>query len=99
MRVDTLARMHNDANVRTTIDIPEELYRVLKARAALRGITLRELIQGLLEQGLNQPTSPTARREAPPVLVPARGVPIRALSAEELRRLDDSDDERNARSS
>jgi len=32
-------------------ELPEELYRTLKARAALGGITLRELVQRLIEAG------------------------------------------------
>ncbi|MBI3926759.1 MAG: ribbon-helix-helix protein, CopG family [Armatimonadetes bacterium] len=31
--------------MRTTIDLPDDLYRTLKARAALNRVTLRELIR------------------------------------------------------
>ena len=40
--------------MRTTIDLPDELYRTLKTRAAISGVTLRELIRGLIVQGLSE---------------------------------------------
>ena len=88
--------------MRTTIDLPDDLYRALKVRAALTGVTLRQLAGQLLEQGLRQPgggQEPAPRhREPPPVILPARGVPIPALPRAELRRLDEEEDEaRHAR--
>lgn len=69
--------------MRTTIDLPDELYVALKARAAVTGTTLRELVRRFVEQGLRQPsTSPRAaatRREPPPVVVPRTGKPIPAV--------------------
>jgi hypothetical protein len=83
--------------MRTTIDLPDDLYRALKARAALRGMTVRDLVRGLIEQSLRQPSAGTpprrGRPEPPPVIIPARGVPIAALSRSELRRLEEEDDE------
>jgi hypothetical protein len=88
--------------MRTTIDLPEDLYRSLKARAALSGLSLRELIRRLIEQGLRSPGSGQGargeRREPPPVIIPARGVPIPALSQAERLRLEEAEDEaRHAR--
>ena len=83
--------------MRTTLELPDDLYRALKARAALRGVTVRELVRGLIEQSLLNPSAesdaPRGRREPPPVIIPARGVPIAALSRSELQRLDDEEDE------
>ena len=83
--------------MRTTIDLPDELYRALKVRAALNAVTLRELASQLLEQGLRQPgqgvSSPRGRREPPPTIAPLVGVPIPALTRAELRHLDDEEDE------
>lgn len=89
--------------MRTTIDLPDDLYRALKARAALSGVTLRELVRRLIDQGLRQPAggqpAGRSRREPPPVIVPPRGVPIPAVSRAELARLEEQDDEaRHARS-
>ena len=79
--------------MRTTIDIPDTLYRSLKTQAAASGTTLRELIQRLIEQGLRQPPQLSGRRDPPPVILPATGFPIRALSGAELRRLEEEEDE------
>jgi hypothetical protein len=83
--------------VRTTIELPDELFRTLKARAALSGITFRELILRLIEQGLQnpaaQPPSRPTRRAPPPVAIPPIGVPIQALPRQELRRWEEADDE------
>jgi len=68
--------------VRTTIDLPEDLYRALKARAALTGVTLRELVRRLIEQGLGRPVGekrPADHRDPPPVIIPPRGKPIPAV--------------------
>ena len=88
--------------MRTTIDLPDELYRTLKTRAAIRGVTMRQLVQGLIEQALAHP-EPVANsaetRERPPVAIPTTGVPI-TLTAEDIHRLEQEDDlARHARSS
>jgi len=80
--------------MRTTIDLPDELYRALKARAALNGVTVRDLVRRYVEQGLQQPSAPQpGRRQPPPVIIPPRGVPIPALARAELRRLEEEEDE------
>lgn len=89
--------------MRTTIDLPDELFRELKVRAARSGLTLRELVRRYIELGLRQPGIPPAsavtRRTLPPVLVPPRGTTIPAPSRAELRQLEEEEDEaRHARS-
>jgi len=42
--------------VRTTIEIPDELLRQAKARAALRGMKLKELVAEALEAALYYPS-------------------------------------------
>ena len=83
--------------MRTTIDLPDELYRTLKARAALNGIALRKLVQHLIVQGLHSttlsPPADTGRREPPPLVIPKRGVAIPAVSRKRLRRLEEAEDE------
>jgi hypothetical protein len=87
--------------MRTTIDLPDELYRVLKARAGLSGVTLRQLVRRLIEQGLHSPADEAAlarRQGPPPVIIRPRGVPIPAASRAELTRLEEEEDEaKNAR--
>ncbi len=41
------------SNMRTTVDIPDAIYRRLKARAALRGCSVRKLILRGVEAELN----------------------------------------------
>lgn len=85
------------ANMRTSIDIPDDLYRNLKARAATKGITLRTLILRLVEIGLRHQDSRRApvsgRSEPPPVIIPPRGETIPALTRAQLRRLEEEEDE------
>ncbi|MEN9984184.1 MAG: hypothetical protein RI918_2153 [Pseudomonadota bacterium] len=38
--------------MRTTLELPDPLFKHLKARAALEGSTLRDLIIGLIERGM-----------------------------------------------
>jgi len=81
--------------MRTTIDLPDDLYRALKARAGLNGVKLRQLIQRLIEQGLRSTSGGTAARkhDPPPIIIPPRGVPIPAVSRAELARIEEEEDE------
>ena len=38
--------------MRTTIDLPDSLYRMLKARSALEGLPMKDLVRRLVERGL-----------------------------------------------
>ena len=44
--------------MRTTLDLPDDLMRNLKARAALEGRSLRDLVLTLVERGLQAPAAP-----------------------------------------
>jgi len=87
--------------MRTTIELPDDLYRALKARAGLTGVTLGHLVQRLIEQGLRSSTgaaAPAGRRSPPPMIVPPRGALIPAISRAELTRMEEEEDEaKNAR--
>ena len=93
--VDANAQTHQSAYMRTTIDLPDELYRTLKTRAAISGVTMRDLIRSLLEQGLNRTEGRTAagatRDEPLPVAIPARGIPI-TLTPDDIHRLEEEED-------
>ena len=67
--------------MRTSIDIPDDLFRHLKTRAALEGTTLRELVLGLIARGLSSPAVPAAAPVALPSI--SLGAPM-ALGAAEL---------------
>ena len=83
--------------MRTTVDIPDELYRALKARAALTGVPVREMVTQLIDLGLRSvPTNASRRdrrRTPPPVAIQPRGVPIAALSNQDMARLEEIEDE------
>ena len=87
--------------MRTTIELPDDLYRALKARAGLSGVTLRQLVQRLIEQGLrssSRSAKDATQHDPPPVIIPPRGVPIPAVSPSELRRMEEEvDEEKHAR--
>ena len=54
--------------MRTTLDLPDPLFRTLKARAAMDGTTLKELVLRFVQRGLNEadaPSSPATRERAP----------------------------------
>ncbi len=47
--------MHKYAFMRTTLELPDPLFKHLKARAALEGSSLRDLVVRLVERGLQAP--------------------------------------------
>jgi len=59
--------------MKTTIDIPEPLYRQVKVRAAQHGITLRELLLTAIERGLN---SPERKNREPHFEIDELGIPV-----------------------
>jgi hypothetical protein len=62
--------------MRTTLDLPDDTFRKLKAEAAMRGFKLKELVTQLIENGLSsgltQLVSPRSRSPLS-VARPARG--------------------------
>jgi len=48
--------------MRTTIDMPDALYRKTKAVAALRGLKMKDVIIKAVEQEVNQPPAKTAQK-------------------------------------
>ena len=79
--------------MRTTLDLPDDLFRQVKAEAALEGATLKEMLTRFVEYGLRQPTLLTgrpARRSRLPVIV-KRGKGI-ILTPELQAKLEEEDD-------
>ena len=67
--------------MRTSLDFPDPLFRHLKARAALEGTSLRDLVLALIERGLLAP--PPSSEVAAPVLPSVRlGAPMALPAAE-----------------
>ena len=84
--------------MRTTIDLPDGLFRQAKAHAALQGVSLKDLITRYVEEGLAQsdgpgPHTPSLRRLPPPIAIPSREKSIPAISPAALRALEEADDE------
>lgn len=79
--------------MRTTVDLPDDLYRAIKARAALAGLKVRELMTQYLAEGLrdaevgDRPEQPTDF----PVVIPPLGRRIPSPSAEETEELLDKE--------
>lgn len=46
--------------MRTTLDLPDELFRQAKAKAALEGTSLKELVTGFIAAGLRQASHPAS---------------------------------------
>jgi hypothetical protein len=87
--------------MRTTLDLPDELFRQLKARAALRGATIKELLTRFVESGLRQVDSPVAgaRRRSPLPVIKRGRAAIPSVTARVQARLDESEDRAKLRRS
>lgn len=68
--------------MKTTLDIPDDLFRAAKATAALQGTTLRQLVTDMLRQSLKSVTR--KRRGAEPPWMKDFGA-LSGLSAETRR--------------
>ena len=53
--------------MRTTLDLPDETFRKLKAEAALRGYKLKELVAQFIERGLSEGSQPLNAQSPRPV--------------------------------
>ncbi len=54
--------------MRTTLDLPDDLLRQLKAKAALEGTSLKTLMRSVVERGLRAPAGPEPERARPSTL-------------------------------
>jgi plasmid stability protein len=77
--------------MRTTLDLPDDLFRKVKARAAVQGVKMKDLVAEYLQQGLETPVVPPTRsaghRRPVPIVRPATGVPLPALSNAEIEEI------------
>jgi hypothetical protein len=81
--------------MRTTIDLPDDLYRRVKARAAMEGLKLKDLIAEYVVQGLDpKPAPPPVKRHHSqlPVMPHPRGTTQRAFTNAELQEMFDAED-------
>jgi hypothetical protein len=77
------------------LDLPDDLFRQVKAKAALEGASLKDMLRRYIESGLRQqprPAGEAARRSTLPV-VPRRGKGvIPNLTPEFQARLEEEED-------
>jgi hypothetical protein len=62
------------AAMKTTVEMPEELYRRAKAEAALRGRRLKDLVEEGLHRVLEQPSGVSRRPKLSQLVKKARGI-------------------------
>jgi hypothetical protein len=77
-------------SMRTTIDLPDDLFRQAKARAAINGLRLKDLITRFVEQGLRQEALPSTaphRRSELPVARGATGRTLPDLTSAEIHHI------------
>lgn len=78
--------------MRTTVDLPDTLFRRIKAASAMRGMTLKAFIQAALlrELGRQAPTGPSRRVQLP--LVPSSSPGSLELSNDRVAELLEEDE-------
>jgi hypothetical protein len=82
--------------MRTTIDLPDDLLRQAKAKAALEGKKLKELIAEYVAQGLSSDNSAyqKSHRSKLPVARRTTGQKLPQLNNQDIQRLLDDEDVR-----
>ncbi len=82
--------------MRTTIDLPDQLLRQAKSRAARLGMSLKDLITLFIERGLRQgeeqPPVVRQRRPGLPEVIVARGRQMPLLSNPKTQAILDAED-------
>ncbi len=81
--------------MRTTLDLPDPLFRELKVTAAQRGVALKELIATYIEAGLKDDTKVPVRsrtRSPLPIARKANGSVTPSLTNAEIQKIFDQED-------
>jgi hypothetical protein len=68
--------------MRTTVELPDQLLKRAKSRAALSGVSLKEFFIEAIEQRLAPPSQKT--RRPPPAVGSPKGHRIRVLTPEQI---------------
>ncbi len=75
--------------MRTTLELPDDLFQRLKFRASATRQPLRQVVTEAIERGLGAATSARPGGRPPlPVIVPPTGATIPALTNEELHEIE-----------
>ncbi|MEO8615985.1 MAG: hypothetical protein ABI600_12655 [Luteolibacter sp.] len=85
--------------MRTTLDLPDPLFREVKTRAVQQGVTLKDLLARYIQAGMNAPAAIEPARATPqayPIPIAIRrkeGAPLTpALTNAELNAILDAED-------
>jgi hypothetical protein len=81
--------------MRTTLDLPDELFRQVKAKAALDGTKLKDLLTRYVESGLRQSAPPprqSLKRSNLPIIKAQGGRAIPNLTSELQANLEEEED-------
>lgn len=75
--------------MRTTLDLPDPLFRDLKIQAAREGVPLKELLQRFVERGLYERPAPLPKpvRSPLPEPLPSRGGPPVSFTNAEIEEM------------
>lgn len=82
--------------MRTTVELPDGLFRQAKTLAIQKGLTLKEFFTAAVERAVVEPP-PESRRMLRPPIGGLGGIPIPARSNEELEALLEAEDLENCR--
>jgi hypothetical protein len=89
--IDNVMQPHHDAAMRTTLDLPEDLHRIVTALALHTRSSLSHTAAHLIRRGLEMPASPKEQRGF--TLHPVTGLPvvnlIRRITPEDVKALED----------
>ena len=79
--------------MRTTLDLPDDLFRQVKAKAALEGTKLKDLLTRFVQRGLREPGQQSrSRRSKLPVIKRRTRQPIPNLTSQQQSRLEEEED-------
>jgi hypothetical protein len=78
--------------MRTTLDLPDDLFRQLKAKAALEGAKLRDLLTRYVQSGLRQPAPQALSRSKLPVIKRRGKQVVPNLTPQRQKKLEEEDD-------
>lgn len=91
LAVDIMMLPHHDAEMRTTVDLPEDLHRIASSIARHTGRSLSQAVADLMRRGLERRV---ADADPPPYVVSEKtGLPVvrspRPVTEEDVKALDD----------
>ncbi len=79
--------------MRTTLDLPDDLFRQVKAKAALEGTKLKDLLTRFVQSGLREPVRGSPRRRSKvPAIKRRTKQPIPNLTSPRQSHLEEEED-------